>query len=105
MDSYMNVTLKCVAAYLLPLSHPNQGAKVPRLERFVRIVSLPSPGERLTLGPEVNNPLHLADFGAHRDCSAVEAVPAARLQALSSARSRVELHCVNVFLSVQNIFS
>ena len=27
---------------------------------------------------KVNNPSHLADFAAHRDCSAVEAAPAAR---------------------------
>jgi hypothetical protein len=27
---------------------------------------------------KVNNPPHLADFAAHRDCSAVEAAPAAR---------------------------
>jgi hypothetical protein len=30
------------------------------------------------LASKVNNPPHLADFAAHRDCSAVEAAPAAR---------------------------
>ena len=35
------------------------------------------------------NPFHLADFAAHRACSAVEAAPAARLKAISSARNRV----------------
>ena len=33
------------------------------------------------------NPSHLADFAALRDCSAVEAAPAARLKALSSAHN------------------
>ena len=30
------------------------------------------------LAAKVNNPPHLADFAAHRDCSAAEAAPAAR---------------------------
>jgi hypothetical protein len=36
---------------------------------------------------KVNNPPHLADFAAHRNCSAVEAAPVARLEALPSVRN------------------
>jgi hypothetical protein len=42
------------------------------------------------LPSKVNNPPHLADFAALRDCSALEAAPAARLKALSSAHNRSE---------------
>jgi hypothetical protein len=42
------------------------------------------------LPSKVNNPLHLADFAALRDCSAVEVAPVARLKALSSTRNRSE---------------
>ena len=39
------------------------------------------PPDKIMISPlvsKVNNPVHLAVFGAHRDCSAVEAAPAAR---------------------------
>ena len=45
--------------------------------------------DEIMISPLVSkvNPSHLADFAALRDCSAVEAAPAARLKALSSAHN------------------
>jgi hypothetical protein len=50
------------------------------------------PLDAIMISPLVSkvNPSHLADFAALRDCSAVEAAPAARLKALSSTRNRSE---------------
>jgi hypothetical protein len=51
------------------------------------------PPDEVMISPlpsKVNNPLHLADFAALRDCSVVEIAPVARLKALSSTRNRSE---------------